>query len=248
MPLINTATGVYVGSTPATRVYAGTTPVWPQVTKARPTLVAFSSYQGTGAGPSPVALPNGSADGDLLVCAFMGVNSITAFSLTGWTVLMPFVGVNTRVGAVLGRVRQAGDPATYDFVQTGNGSRTLLMCALRNTTPVAGLVIGPTYTRPSSIVTSTAKALTSTGTASVTLAIFMEASTVAEAAGDSFVPTMTGGFTHWASRVQSISTNLESIEVATLPTGPPYVTTDCVATYPNTSANGIAVQIAVPAK
>lgn len=207
------------------------------------TQVGFTKHQATGTTALTIAQPAGAADGDLLIMVVMCTNTITDVPvLSGWTNLVPYAVVNTRAYNIQARVRQAGDPASFTWAFTGSAARSAILIALRGTQPVANLTTGTVTKRPALATTSTAVGVTAASD-SMTLAVFVEASTSAETAG--FFPTITGPFTHWTTVEQSGGTNLETISVFSTTTSG--ALSDAVATYPFASANGMGVQITAPA-
>lgn len=206
------------------------------------TKVGYATHQTTGTAAMTVSQPAGAADGDLMIMVYQGTSTITAVStLSGWTLLVPYATVGTRNYCIQARVRQAGDPASFTFTYTGSGARSVVLASFRGSKTVADLVVGAVTKRAASAATCTAASVTAPAN-SMTLVVSGEATTAAESVG--FIPTITNSFTHWYTLEQNGSSNIETVSLFTKDTSG--TTGDATITYPNASANGFGVQIALP--
>lgn len=183
---------------------------------------------------------SGITNGDLMFLSIVGAAGSTVTTPSGWT-LVGRSQFGTRHGAVFYRTRTLGDTSYTVTIPSSNGAQATLSWGNGHDAALSGLVLGTWYQRASSVAYTDIPGVTTTVANSTIVTIALEATTATE----SDVTSATFGskvyFAPQATTPQIHTTYINQFVLgATAASGTNRIT------YPNASANGAGVQIAVP--
>jgi hypothetical protein len=208
------------------------------------TLPTLGQHIDGQAGGNPLVLTGANAftPGSMLIATAVYIASVTPPDLTGWTRILAPVTIGTRAMVMWAKIRDAADGDSYSFNFSATNAKRITIAEFLGTDGViANLVVGAFRNRAGSggTFTNIANSITTPVDNCLVATFSGEATSATEAS----LPVVTGA-TKWYDGVQSSTSAIEQVTVATQTMPTAGATAAVNITYPNTqSANGGAIQI-----